>query len=68
MAFDFTETVKLQFQAEGFNVLKQAQFNSTSGNVNNPDQGGFDTSRRTTIRASCRSFKAAFLTRNFYGA
>jgi hypothetical protein len=36
-----TESTKLQFRAEAFNVFNHAQFNNPSGLVNNNVQGGF---------------------------
>jgi hypothetical protein len=36
-----TETTKLQFRAEAFNVFNHAQFMNPNGLVNNTGQGGF---------------------------
>jgi hypothetical protein len=36
-----TETTKLQFRAEAFNVFNHAQFMNPNGVVNNTGQGGF---------------------------
>lgn len=36
-----TETTRLQFRAEAFNVFNHAQFNNPSGNVNNTGVSGF---------------------------
>lgn len=40
-SFDFSESTKLQFRAEAFNVFNHAQFNGPSGDINNTGQGGF---------------------------
>jgi hypothetical protein len=36
-----TESTKLQFRAEAFNVFNHAQFENPSGLINNSGQGGF---------------------------
>ncbi len=36
-----TESTKLQFRAEAFNVFNHAQFRNPNGLVNNTGQGGF---------------------------
>jgi hypothetical protein len=38
--FGFTETIKLEFRAEAFNVFNHAQFNGPSGSVDNQVVGG----------------------------
>ena len=38
--FGFTESIKLEFRAEAFNVLNHAQFNGPSGDVDNQIVGG----------------------------
>jgi hypothetical protein len=38
--FGFTESAKLEFRAEAFNVFNHAQFTTPSGDVNNQVAGG----------------------------